>query len=132
MKNQTILLIVFCFSALAACSQKNAKTPAVLNVKEFEEKLKASPDNTLVDVRTREEYEDGHLENSVLIDVNSSDFKEKIKKLDKSKTIFVYCAAGVRSEKAGTILLKEGFKKVYHLNGGIKQWEKEEKPIVKN
>ena len=59
---------------------------------------------------------------AVLIDVNNADFKQKVNTLDKSKTTFVYCAAGVRSEKAVSILKDSGLEKLYHLEDGLNSW----------
>lgn len=132
MKKHFILATLGVLMAFTTFAQKNENEPIVLNVKEFSEKIKATPNAILLDVRTQEEYDEGHLKNSVLINVNGPDFKQKIKKLDKTQPVLVYCAAGVRSEKAATILLTEGFKNVYHLEGGIEQWKEEEKPVVKN
>lgn len=71
-------------------------------------------------MRTLREYESGHLENATLIDFNSPDFLHNIKTLDKEKTYLLYCRSGNRSGKALRMMKNEGFKRVYHLEGGIK------------
>lgn len=78
---------------------------------------------TVIDVRTEGEVASGYIKGTtVFADVNASDFNSKIGKLDKSKTYVVYCRSGARSAKAANIMLQNGFKNVYNLNGGIMNW----------
>ena len=76
-------------------------------------------DAVILDVRTQREYDYGHLENAVVIDIYQRDFREKISKLDKNKTYYVYCKTGTRSRSAVNYMLQSGFKKVCNLEGGI-------------
>lgn len=83
----------------------------------------------ILDVRTPVEYQQGHIKDSVLIPVQTLD-KEYTKILEhKEKNILVYCRSGNRSVTASNILIKQGFKKVYNMKGGIKDWVKEKFPI---
>jgi thioredoxin 1 len=109
----------------------HAQTVKKLDAQNFELKMKESNQPILIDVRTPGEYAQGHLANAVLIDVNSSDFKSRVSKLDKSKPVFVYCKAGSRSSSAAGVLTDLGFKEIYDLNGGITSWQKANKPIEK-
>lgn len=68
----------------------------------------------IVDVRTPSEYKSGHIKGSVNIPLQ--DLQNKIKSLDKSKTIITCCASGMRSGSAKSMLLSKGFKEVH--NGG--------------
>jgi rhodanese-related sulfurtransferase len=78
---------------------------------------------TLVDVRTEGEVASGYIKGTtVFADVNSGDFSTKISKLDKSKTYIIYCRSGARSNKAANMMVQNGFKNVYNLNGGIMGW----------
>ena len=80
--------------------------------------------NTLViDVRTPVEFSEAHIKNAINIDYFSKSFSETISKLDKQKTILVYCAAGGRSTSACSDFKKLGFKKVYNLIGGYDDWK---------
>jgi len=102
------------------------------NVKADEfEKLSKEPDTVILDVRSAKEYATGHIKDSVLIDFNSKDFVEQLKKLDKSKTYLVHCAVGGRSAKACTKLDGLDFPKVYNLEGGIMAWQRAGKPVEK-
>jgi len=71
----------------------------------------------LVDVRTPEEYNEGHLKFSKNIDFKSDDFKTLISKLDKTKTIYLYCRSGNRSGKALDTLRALGFKAPHNIGG---------------
>lgn len=77
----------------------------------------------LIDVRTPEEYSEGHIKNSQNIDYNSPTFGEDILVLDKSKPVIVYCKSGKRSENSSKVLKKAGFVTVYDLEGGILEWK---------
>ncbi len=64
----------------------------------------------LIDVRTKKEYEFGHLDNAINIDVLCDNFAEYISKFDKDKNYFIYCASGVRSKNASNIMKALNFK----------------------
>lgn len=98
---------------------------------EFQQKLKTTKDAVLLDVRTPEEVQQGYIKGSVNIDFKASDFKEKISKLDKNKTYFLYCAAGGRSGKTADMMEEMGFRKIYNLMGGIDAWGEEKLPVEK-
>lgn len=85
---------------------------------------------TFVDVRTAKEHEDAFIPNSVLIDWKSSDFADKIQKIDKDKPVFIYCRTGMRAARAKRKMKKMGFKEVYNLRGGIKAWAKDGLPVT--
>lgn len=90
-----------------------------------------NPDFQIIDVRTQEEFDDGHIENAVLIDFYSEDFREKIARLDREKAYFVYCRSGNRSGQAVDIMRELGFQEVYNLSTGIREWIEQELPVVK-
>ena len=73
----------------------------------------------IVDVRTQREYEYGHLENAIVLDIYEKDFKEKVGKLDKGKKYFVYCKTGIRSRNAANYMRQSGFSNICELEGGI-------------
>lgn len=72
----------------------------------------------VVDVRTPAEYDSGHLEGAVNIDLEASTFATKIAALDKNATYFVYCRSGNRSSQAVAAMKKIGFTHVTD-GGGI-------------
>ena len=62
---------------------------------------------------------------------NKAQFEERVKYLDKNKTLLVYCAAGGRSGQAAVWLKEQGFKEVVNLQGGITAWNAAGKPVVR-
>ena len=98
---------------------------------DFATKLDALPNEQLIDVRTPDEYQAGHLPHSTLIDFKGEDFREKITQLDKNKPVMVYCAAGGRSNAAATLLEELGFAEVYELEGGFTRWREAGQEIEK-
>ena len=97
----------------------------------FEQKIIAGGVQVL-DVRTAGEYSGSHLKNVMLADwTNKAQFEERVKYLDKNKTLLVYCAAGGRSGQAAVWLKEQGFKEVVNLQGGITAWNAAGKPVVR-
>jgi rhodanese-related sulfurtransferase len=91
----------------------------------------ANTNTVIVDVRTEQETEKGYIDGAMFINFYETDFVEKLRKLDKNKTIFLYCQASGRSKKAAEILAGEGYPKVYYLAGGIMDWQKASLPLKK-
>jgi len=114
----------------SAAREKEAKAFKNSDVAEFD-KLRADKKNVVLDVRTKKEFDAGHIPGAVNIDVNAPDFEEKVAKLDKNKTYLVHCAAGVRSVKACQNMGRMEFPKLVNLEGGFKAWEKAGKPVEK-
>jgi len=107
----------------------NGQSAQKVDAKAFETKLKNTENALLLDVRTPQEFEERHLANALNVNVNGDDFEGQIDKLDKSKTVFVYCLSGARSTTAAGILAKKGFKNIYNLEGGILAWVNAGNPI---
>ena len=80
-----------------------------------------SDDDILLDVRTPEEFERGHIPNAINIPVDS--IRERIHELDLSKKIYAYCQAGLRGYLAQRILKQNGFDSVKNLSGGYQTWK---------
>ena len=91
--------------------------------------LITTPGVVLLDVRTADEYAEGHIEGAVLIDQKQDDFVEKAKAvLPIDKTIAIYCRSGRRSANAAGKLADVGYKCV-NLKGGIIAWKEAGKPV---
>lgn len=130
MKRNLFILILFAVVVSFANCQGQGGVQK-LSVADYEKKLNETSNEIIVDVRTPEEYQSGHLVNATLINYYDSDFKEQISKLDKSKPVYVYCKAGVRSASAAKILKESGFKEVYDLQGGFDAWSGAGKPVAR-
>jgi len=89
-------------------------------------------DIQLIDVRTAQEYSEGHIDNAQNIDYFSETFEADIAKLDKNKPVIVYCKSGNRSAKCAKKMEEAGFVKIYDLDGGISKWRHEGNTITQN
>ncbi|MFC2035804.1 rhodanese-like domain-containing protein [Chloroflexota bacterium] len=88
-------------------------------------------DFIIVDVRTSEEFTDGHIENAVQIDFYSETFRNELDSLDKDNAYLIYCQSGNRSGRALDMMAELNFKEVHNILGGIISWITEGLPIVK-
>lgn len=128
----TINLVLIAFAAIfSSCGPIPTNDDNTLNAETFDRVIRESNDEIILDVRTPEEFVAGHIPDAVLMNVKDANFKAKIKTLDKSSKILVYCAAGPRSEKAADILRDAGFKKVHQLADGLKSWNEAQKELTK-
>ena len=121
-------LIMLC--SLFGCSSAQTQGFKSLTVDEY---AKVIEDTAIVrlDVRTAEEYADGHIANTINIDVLKDDFEKKAKAtLPKDKVIAVNCRSGKRSKNAARILVKNGFK-VIELDAGYNDWLAKGMPVTK-
>ena len=112
----------------SACGQGNFENA---DVKAFSELIEDSS-VVLLDVRTANEFAEGHIEGAINIDQGQSDFLEKAKAaLPTDKKIAVYCRSGRRSANAAGKLAAEGYRCV-NLKGGIVAWKEADKPVKTN
>ncbi len=88
-------------------------------------------DFVILDVRTAGEFAEGHIENALNIDYYSETFEDELNQLDKTKTYLAYCRSGGRSRSAVDIMEEPNFREIYHMPGGIIQWQAEELPTTK-
>lgn len=86
--------------------------------------LELSSENLLIDVRTPEEFKEGHIEGALNISILSGDFKKKINELPKQAPVYIYCRSGKRSKKAAIQMDSLGFKKIFDIEGGYIAWKK--------
>ena len=105
------LFLGSCASNSSSSEGKEAKieevTSTLDNVNEINFKNKK---NVLLDVRTPEEFAEGHVPGAVNIDVKNPNFEEEIQKLDTKKNYFIYCKSGVRAKLATEKMQEKGFK----------------------
>ena len=103
---------------------------AYLNAAEFN-KLAENPETVVVDMRNYYEFEVGHFENA--LEISSDTFREQLPMAvemladKKDQNIVLYCTGGIRCEKASAYLLHNGFKRVFHLEGGIIEYARQVK-----
>ena len=119
-RNVFLIGLVVLIGLTPGCAQDEPKYENV-SKERFAELIKTG-DGVLIDLRTLEEYEKGHIEGSVNIDFFADNFEDKIAELDKSQMVYIYCASGGRSGKTLGLMKKSGFKTVYHLPVGYNGW----------
>jgi phage shock protein E len=123
-----LLAAVLVFS-LASLSPAAETEIAPVTIEQAEKALAEGAQ--LLDVRTKEEWDEGYLKGATLVTVTEEGFLEKAKaKLDPEKPVVVYCRSGGRSVKATEQLRAAGFT-VHDLKGGITAWMEAGKPVVK-
>lgn len=132
--NQLGIAAITCLLAVSSCSQSAPSTDR--------EALTASPDDQiissvdsrgakalldekkdiiLIDVRTPEEYAEGHLEGAINIDFQDPTFAEQLRQLEPEQKYMLYCVVGGRSGKSQKIMEEMGFKEVYNVSEGFEQ-----------
>lgn len=123
MKKALTLLIIFI--ATVACDKKQG---SVNDISQEEFAKLNTTEIQLLDVRTPNEVNKGIIEGAKIVNFYDDDFAiQAIAKFDKSKPLYIYCAAGGRSSKASSQLVAQGFDEVYNLLGGYREWIKKQK-----
>ena len=126
------LLLVLSFNFISCAQSSSAKKSDIVSLISPQElKDKLGEDIQLIDVRTPQEFAEGHLDGAVMIDYFDAEFMNKMSKLDKSKDLYIYCRSGNRSGKASRKLESMGFPKVFDLKGGILNWNRNNMKVVK-
>ena len=126
------IIAVSCAKIFSKGTKKTAMigTYANMGVDEFQT-LIANPAVQLLDVRTQDEYDDGHIAGATLVDVNDTTFVDQaMAVLDPQRQVAVYCRSGRRSARAASLLTARGFK-VTNLDGGVMAWQDAGKALVK-
>lgn len=121
-----ILALIVAAYGCQNCDQQHA----VLDVHAYESMLTTTEGVQLIDVRTPEEFNAGHLLNARMIDWNSPDFDAQASRLDKQKPLMLYCAVGGRSAQAAARLKSMGFQQITDMKGGFNAWKAAGKPVV--
>ncbi len=116
-------LIMMAFVFHSSVFAQTTDTVKKLSAMEFANQIKALPNGILIDARTTQEFEKGHLKNAANYNVLAADeFDQQIATLDKKTPVFVYCQSGKRSTAAAAKLRAAGFGQIFELTGGIKEW----------
>ncbi|MEM6414522.1 MAG: rhodanese-like domain-containing protein [Pseudomonadota bacterium] len=131
-------VIALSFLALGCAEQASSKNGTeitdqnIRTVSVSEAAAMVTEDETLVvlDVRTPEEFAQGHIEGALNIDYNGDDFESRIAALDKSKTYLFHCNSGGRSGKTEKMLKSLGFTDALHLKSGMSGWREAGLPEV--
>ena len=121
--------VILAFALLLLASAAQSQT--TIDAAKTEALLKSTSGIQVLDVRTPGEWQQtGVIEGAKKINFNSADFQTQVAKLDKSKPVIVYCAAGGRSPRAAAMMVKMGFTTVYDYAGGMNDWKAKGKKTV--
>lgn len=113
-----LLGVVAALIVLIIISQMKLKKEIVsLNEQDFKANMRKGQ---LIDVRNKKEYEAGHINGARNIPISM--LSRNIKKLRTDQPIYLYCASGTRSKRAGVILISKGYTQIFDLRGGISSW----------
>ncbi|MCK9345166.1 MAG: rhodanese-like domain-containing protein [Candidatus Pacebacteria bacterium] len=118
-KNIVIGLGVLIVSLVVIFSSTTKASGGLLGADEFITKYQSAPGAVLLDVRTPGEFVAGHIATAINVDYENPNFVEELKKLDPTKTYFIYCRSGNRSSKALVLMKQNNFQMVYDLRGGV-------------
>ena len=113
MKNLILTAVILLINL--GCSQMKGKHITEVSQNEFDNVV-------LVDVRTPDEFNDGHLDNAMNIDWLGDSFSAEFEEIEKNQTIYLYCRSGKRSADATKFLDSLGYKNVVNLEGGYIAW----------
>ncbi len=112
----TIIILIGVAVALFYLNKlKNSKN--MIPPQKFKELLNEES-GVIIDVRTKGEYQNGHIKKTDYnYDLSSANFEQNLQKLDKGKNYFLYCRSGARSGRATQIMKRNGFENVYNIGG---------------
>ena len=126
----SLIFFSACNSQNATTNSENATTlDGVLDVDQFAKILQQTASAQLIDVRTANEFQTGHLANAQNWDFLSGQFQDQIKQLNKDQPVFLYCQRGGRSHKCYQLLKENGFSQVLDLKGGFLAWQNKNMPV---
>lgn len=91
----------------------------------FERMTRELENVRIIDVRTKEEFDYGHIDGAELFDLTQPDWPQMIDALDRDTTCLIYCRSGSRSYQAGLYMERLGFSSVVNLAQGILSWSGE-------
>ena len=118
MNRIVFLSLIFIFS----CELFNSSEINIISESDFVE-IQDS-DYTLIDVRTQDEFDLGHIHNAINLDFYSETFQKEILSLPKNEKIILYCRTNNRSTKTANILKENGYRDIIVIRGGITEWVK--------
>ncbi|OAB45537.1 rhodanese-like domain-containing protein [Paenibacillus glacialis] len=113
-----IIVVAIWFMYTRFGSAKNVKS---LRDEDFRNEMKHNPTLMLIDVREPHEFQGGYIPDAKNIPL--SQLSQRFSEIPKDRKLLLYCRSGMRSGKAGGILMKQGYTQLAHLQGGIDAWK---------
>ena len=128
----TVLAAVLASVSSFVRADEKAADGAIHIKSEAAAKLVQEKKVTVLDVRTADEFGEGHIAGAKNVDfLQTAEFEAAIGKLDKTKPYLVHCQAGGRSGRSLKLFKKLGFETIYHLDDGFGGWQAAGKPVEK-
>ena len=125
-----IVLALLGFTVSQAAEKQETNETVVRHVSpKAAQKLVAENKVVVLDIRTPEEFKAGHIAGATNINFQATDFAKQIAALPRSETYLLHCASGNRSTQSLPVFKKHEFTTLYHLDGGMKAWEKAGLPV---
>lgn len=124
------MLTLLVISTLLVVTCAPVKEGGDVTARQVAEMLRKDTSIILVDVRTPEEYQQGHIKGARLMDFYSAEFHAMMQTLPQDRPVILYCRSGRRSDEAMKFLTSIGYSRVFNMLGGIIQWKKDRQPIV--
>lgn len=118
-------LYILLLCSITSC---NNHSNNLVSANKFSEIISNDKSAIIIDVRTPDEFNKGHLKNSLNVNWFDENFDENLNIFSKDLPVLVYCLSGGRSSKANERIKSLGFKNVYELDGGILEWRKNKLP----
>ena len=117
-----LLIVLGCMLLLSSCAAPQKAAEYIkISTEEAKQMIDGDQSVLIVDVRTKEEYDQGHIKSAILLPNTEIKNQAAISLPDKDATILVYCRSGNRSKSASLELIQMGYTKVYDF-GGIIDW----------
>lgn len=118
-----LIFIIFLLS-FSACKSQDTEHIHIITLEQLKKEV-IGKDVQFVDVRTPKEYNSGHIDDAININIfDKNAFVSQVKQLDKEAPIYIYCHIGGRSGKASKLLEQLGFQHIYDFSAGWKAWKK--------
>ena len=121
-----VLALLFCSFAMIT-----AQTKVEVNSKQVNSMLQKDKKWIVLDVRSAEEFNSGHIKGALNIDIRQPDAFSKIDKLNKNAKYIVHCRTNHRSGMAVEHMMQSGFKNIYQMMDGWSGWSMNNLPVQK-
>ena len=125
-------LCIACGCVICVKPNNVANEPSLKQISPQDFSAKLNEDVVLIDIRTLDEFNAGHIAGAENLDFYSPQFSSNLDALDKDKTYLIYCRTSSRSSQALNMMRTLGFREVYELEGGIVSWSNHNFPVLIN
>ena len=129
MRTLIICLALFLGMADAFSQETKENVFSHVSLSEFKHLMDSLHGEVVVDLRTPDELKQGKIPGAIVIDFFGPDFEPLIEALDRDKVYLLYCASGARSGETLELMSNMGFKQVYELEEGFREWLKAKLPV---